>query len=706
MPMRLNRLFISLLLFVAIVPGVRTRSAVRDSSALHRSWFPLVSNSVNPSAAWIGPGGGVIPDLIFDPNNPDIVFAAAWKAGIYKSSDGGQTWRNVSIGLDDLEVTVLEVSPKNSLILYAGTYQGNIYKSVDNGETWHPSGEGLQDEAVPYAIEVDPTRSKRVFVATRGIASREQPPWNGIVYKSNNGGVNWLPVLENVGGVQQEDWAYDLAIHPTSSWVIYAATHEHGAYRSQNFGEAWVAINEGITDLTGRAIEPHPLSPYPGKVFYAPFHRTGVFISKDGGEVWNLSNKNISEARIYRITLDPLNPDNIYLATFDHGVMKSNDGGVSWSCAGLNKETILDVVVQPDHPKRLLSGTLENGLFRSTDGGSAWEHSQRGLNASTVTSLVVQEGDSQSLYASLFPGWLARSTDGGVTWSDYHNGLEDKYIHSLVPHPDKSNLLYALTDRSGLYRRDTQNGTEWKPIGENIPTALFKTSETAGYPFYKVDLIESLFPGQDFSLETNSLDGSPVPLLTMDFSASNHSIAYLGTSAAGVYRSEDQGITWSPAGLSGLTVYDLAVHPEDSQRVYAAIQAEKSMRLSVNGGVSWMDMKLPDGTAYALSIPLSDPDSLLAATDHGIYKYQDENWVQVGLSASIVNAIAHHPIYTNVVYAGTTEGAFLSTDAGLTWQDGPVELQGISIGSISFDPNDPHIVFFATSAHGVLRAEY
>lgn len=249
----------SLLILTAIFHGERYTSAIPQSEFPTILYFPFITHQklrLPSSAAWIGPGGGAITDLIFDPVNPDVAYAAAYGGGIYKSTDSGLNWRNVSLGLGNLDVTTLEISPKNPLIMYAGTYQGGIYKSVDHGESWYRSDAGFQAEAIPYAIEIDPTRSKRIYISTRGISNNGDAPWNGVVYKSEDGGDTWSAVLANVGGSSQEDWAYDLAIHPVSTNVVYAATHEHGAYRSQYYGGTWQGINDGGF----RANQSHPCS--------------------------------------------------------------------------------------------------------------------------------------------------------------------------------------------------------------------------------------------------------------------------------------------------------------------------------------------------------------------------------------------------------------------------------------------------------------
>jgi photosystem II stability/assembly factor-like uncharacterized protein len=656
-----------------------------------------------PTADWIGPGGGAITDLIFDPVNTNTAFAAASIGGIYKTTDGGVSWKTVSIGLENLDITAIGISALNPLVLYAGTYRGGFYKSADHGETWFRSDAGFQNEAITYAIEIDPTRTKRVYVSTRGESNGGAAPWNGKVYKSNDGGTSWSSMLTSVGGSSEEDWAYDLAIHPVSTNVVYASTHEHGVYLSEDYGGSWSAINIGITDSTGRAVEHDPDSAYPGKVYFGVFERTGIFKSLNGGGSWTLYNQNLSDTQIYKLSIDPGDVDNIYLATFTDGVMKTSNGGSNWNSIGLNDEIILDVVVNPGDGQKLLSGTLRNGLFRSTNGGGDWSHSMAGLNASIVSSLAIRLGDSNDMVAALTPGWLARSTDGGVTWSDYHTGIGDNYVNQLVTHPTLPQYVYALTKSSGLFLREIGVWDNWVRVDVNLPSAAPGTQKNLEQNDPPGNLEDYLFPEQPaLSLQNKSLDGT-VPLLTMVFDPAIPLTAYMGTDGVGVYKTSDDGETWTSSGLSGLTVRDLEFSPADPNLIYAATNGSGSVYLSPDSGGNWGNLILPGVTAYSLAIPPSDPDLIYAGTSSGFYIFDGLSWAASGLGGFEVYDLVLHPSNPDIIYAGTHNSAFISYDGGVNWELGPEELLGIRIESIHFDPNDPGVIYYNTRAHGVLR---
>lgn len=705
MPKRIILLCGCLVLLVSLFPGISSKSAAPTETPPAQVYLPIIANDPKPlkSPEWIGPGGGAITDLIYNPRNADEVFAATWGRGIFKSVDGGQNWRNASLGLDNLDVNVIEVSPQNPLILFAGTYRGGVYKSVNGGESWYRSDAGIQEDAITYAIEIDPKHTQRIYLATRGKSNNGGPPWNGIVYKSEDGGQSWQPVLTDVGGSGQEDWAYDLSIYPRSTNIVYAATHEHGAYRSTNYGQSWQAINNGVYDQTARAIEPDP-RPSSGVVFLGVFRPNGLFKSLNNGDSWSLKTNNIRHVRTYRIKINPNEKDTLYLATFGQGIMKSTDHGENWIYAGLGDETILDIDVRPGSYNTLLGATLDNGIFKTKNNGGSWSHSQRGLDASTVTSVVTQAGSSQRLFASLYPGWIVRSLDGGLTWTDYHENIPDKRIHALVAHPYNPYLLYALTDGLGLYRRDTQSENSWHPIGSNLPANLLQTTQPSQHPFHQTDIFERLFPDETSNALLNVPLSTNVPMISMAFSDTNPAVAYLGTSGSGVYRSIDDGIRWAAAGLNGVSIYHLVVVPGEPNRVYAATNAEDTIQVSLDGGSHWTGTHLTGVTAYSLSIPPTEPEILFAGTSKGVYRYTSGNWVFSGLGDSTITSVAAHPTEPGMIMAGTLDGAFITTDGGQSWSAWPPEIKGFEVQNIAFDPNDPGIVYFATKLHGILKA--
>ncbi|HJW90693.1 MAG TPA: hypothetical protein VJ436_08640 [Anaerolineales bacterium] len=140
----------------------------------------------------------------------------------------------------------MAIDPANPATLYAGTYKGKVYQSNDGAATWQIANDGIQDNAIVYSIVIDPQNTQRVYAATRGNSNNGDRPWAGVVYRSEDAGATWIPSLYDLGGADYQDWVYALEINPNAPQIIFAATHEHGPVRSDDFGNTWKILENGI----------------------------------------------------------------------------------------------------------------------------------------------------------------------------------------------------------------------------------------------------------------------------------------------------------------------------------------------------------------------------------------------------------------------------------------------------------------------------
>ena len=169
---------------------------------------------------FLGPADDDVTSLVFDPTTPTTLYAATDYGGVYKSEDGGTTWRYLR-GSRELEGHFLAIAPTTPATLYV--YGRGVYKSADGGETWRAVNRGLElgETKWVYALSIDPTNPRVVFAGTR----------NG-VYKSENGGDTWRKVAGSVTEINA------LSIDPTNSQVIVAGA-SNGVYKSTDGGATW-----------------------------------------------------------------------------------------------------------------------------------------------------------------------------------------------------------------------------------------------------------------------------------------------------------------------------------------------------------------------------------------------------------------------------------------------------------------------------------
>lgn len=694
------RLSILVVLFIFISNTSGTISADTLNTTFY---FPLIFKQEAPR--WLGPDGGTIVTVVFNPDTPSIVYAGTWGAGVFISQDGGEHWSQSSNGLGNLYINSMTIDPQNPDILYAGTYQGGIYKSSDGGKTWSYASNGIQNDAIIYAIEVTPDNPKVVYAATRGPSNGGNPPWKGIIYKSTNRGGKWTPILQNLGGSNIQDWAYDLEIHPKQTNYIYAATHEHGILRSTDNGKTWYAINTGITDYSARAIGIDPKTWLPATVYLGVWKKTGVFKSTNSGDYWVLKDNGLKEEQIFRLVVDPKDPDNIYLATYTHGVIKTTNGGDKWTRAGLTNNLIASLAIHPSNPNILFAGTESEGLHKTSNSANSWSLSQQGLNATWVSSLLFHPENPDQLFAGMFGGGVATSINKGNTWTAFDTNLSDSFIRKLVSDPNNPQIIYALTNSEGLFRCDLTASPCWSRYGDNLPSSLtplmgFSTDPSAPLWHQVYDPAGTM--EQAFAIQSPTIIKKP--LLSMAFDPVNPNLAYLGISEEGIYRTTDGGNTWSYLGLSGQSVWDIHVHPENPNCLYAAITPQNGVWQSCDSGNSWSRIGLDTLTVHTLTQDPAEINGLYAGTSNGVYHFSGGVWLAQGLTGTNITALVVHPVNTWIFIAGTNNGVYISHDRGATWEQGPDMLRGLSVTDITFDPQAPNVVYYSTSTRGILKA--
>ena len=184
--------------------------------------------------------------LLFHPTDPDIIYFGTFPAGIYKSTDGGLSWRESNVGWTNDGVFSLVFHPENPDIIYAGTYNG-VNRSTDGGAHWEMWDQGWPDEQWVFSIDFDP-RDPNVMYACSKNGENEgngREDFHGTVMKSINGGATWLPICDGLD-VNQE--FYKIIVDKGDPDKLYLATQGDGVFISCDGGAVWVPWNEGLTN--------------------------------------------------------------------------------------------------------------------------------------------------------------------------------------------------------------------------------------------------------------------------------------------------------------------------------------------------------------------------------------------------------------------------------------------------------------------------
>jgi photosystem II stability/assembly factor-like uncharacterized protein len=634
-----------------------------------------------------GPLGGLGYDVRMRPDNPDVMCVTDAWAGVFMSSDAGQTWSPSNKGIttrtgesgDAIPVFCLTIDPHIFDTVWIGTQNvRGIFKSTDGGRTWVEKDKGVTEyEGITFrGITVDP-RSSGIVYAAAEISSfawssqpqqgREFDKTRGVVYKTTDGGESWTAVWRG------NNLARYIWINPDDPNVLYVSTGifdreaadsdsatnkpgGEGVLKSTDGGQSWHQVNAGLRNLYVGTLFMHPENPdvlLAGTGNNAYFEGGGVFLTTNGGASWR---QVLADENINAVEFSLSNP-NIAYAGSAGAVYRSIDtgqtwrkvsaGNEGWGSPGVRAGFPIDFQVDPRDPNRIFANNYGGGNFLSADGGRTWTTASAGYTGAQVRDIAVVPGEPAEVYAAARSG-LFVSADGGDSW----DGLN---------RPPAFNLEWNAVAVDPSNPRHVLAGNNWDPI-----------------------ILASYNGGQTWSWVGERL-AEGMGWRAIAFAPSDSKTVYAGSSAyysagvfdnrmpaAGIYVSHDNGGTWS-AGNDALSakanVIDLAVDPCNPQVVYAATGTDGLLR-SGNGGRSW--------AALSAGLPAS-PEVL---------------------------SVAVHPHNSGVVYAGFAQaGLYRSDNGGTTWRQSMAGMPPEAhLTDIVFDPADPQVLYVSDVFSGVYRS--
>ena len=324
---------------------------------------------------------------------PNLYYMGTTGGGVWKSIDGGQSWKNISDGFFGGTIGAIAVAESNNNIIYAGTGEntlrgnvssgyGGVFKSVDGGKTWEPLG--LDQSMHIGRIRIHPTNPDIVYVAVIGNLFKDTAERG--VYKTTDGGQSWRKVLY----VSDKAGAMDLVFEPGNPRVLYASTWNvrrtpydfssggpgSGLWKSTDEGETWTNISErkglpeGPLGIIGVAVSPAK----PDRVWaQIEAKEGGLFRSDDAGKTWVKINedRNLRQRAWYytRVYADPINEDKVYVLNVRF--WRSDDGGKNFKNIDTPHGDHHDLWIAPENSDRMIVGDDGGGQV-SFDGGTNW----------------------------------------------------------------------------------------------------------------------------------------------------------------------------------------------------------------------------------------------------------------------------------------------------------------------------------------------
>ena len=669
---------------------------------------PSVDASFLSALEWrfVGPyRGGRAPAVAGDASDPLVFYFGAAHGGVWKTIDAGRYWRNVSDGFFEFpSVGALDVSLSHPEVIYAGTGEGlqrqfispgdGVYKSTDGGETWIHVG--LRETRHISTLRIHPTDPDVVYVAAMGDMFGPNPDRG--IYRTTNGGETWDHVLykgETTGAV-------DLTIDRTNPKVVLAALNHHvtypwdeesggptsGLFKTTDGGDTWTDITrnpgmpKGLVGKIGIAISP-ARSNRVYAFIEADEGEGGIYRSDDGGSTWQLTHQDPGKIEIpnsyNHITADPQDPDVVYIQPIT-GLLKSTDAGQTFERHRSGNWDPHALWIDPNDSRRMIEGG-DGGATVTLNGGESWSSLDNQPTADLL-SLAVDDQEPYWIYAAqndnshiAIP---SRTDDRSIAWMHYLPLPAGEGGHTAVK-PDGS-VVYA-NDRSRMVRFDRETGQA--PHISVWPEWVFGTpAKDVKYRFY-------------YSF--------PVLL-------SPHDPGVLYTAAHYVFRSTDEGQSWDqissdltrnrqdvmgeisggPISSNASSLFHvslirtIAESPLEQGELWVGTD-DSTMQVSRDGGRNWRDVSPPDlpewTTITAIDVsPHQRGTVYISGEGHRVsdrtpylYKTTDygNTWQRItnGIRENDYSwVIREDPVRPGLLYAGTETGAYVSFDAGDSWQ--------------------------------------
>ncbi len=709
--------------FFAILASV---SAARAQQLQASSPSQPVSPRYFDGLQWrlIGPfrAGRVVAVSGVPGSSTDFYFGSV-DGGIWKTSDAGTVWKPVFDGQPVASIGAIAVAPSNPKVLYAGTGESDIrsdlasgdgvYKSVDGGQTW--KNVGLRDSRQISRILIDPTNPNVVYAGVLGHAYAANAERG--VYKSTDGGATWRHVLDKGPDAGISDMAIANA-KPNivlaaiwnahrPPWSTYAPLEGPGSglYRSTDGGATWLplvghGLPGGDWGRVGVAVSPD------GTRVYAVIDdkkQSGLYRSDDGGNTWDEVNSDprLTSRGWYfnRVTIDPNHPDVLYVPNV--ALYRSEDGGKTISIVrgAPGGDDYHELWIDPKNSSRIVLGT-DQGTTISLNYSKTWS---TWYNQPTAQFYHVIT-DNQFPYAvygaqqdSGSAAVYSRTDHGQITARDWFpaSGSESGYIALDPNHPD---ILYVTDTFGGVIRFNrktsfSQNVSPW-------PTPDFG-AEIVGRKYR-----DPWTPVLVFSPDTKTLYlGTQYVMKTTDGGLRWQQISPDLTGAENQSAPASSLVTVANAKQRGYgVIFTIAPSSSNPKEIWAGSDTGL-IHLTLDGGATWKNVTPPGLSAWSkismIEASRFDPGIAYAAVDRHrlddykpyIYRTRDygKTWKLMvdGIpSSSYLRAVREDTEQRGLLYAGTEFGIYVSFDSGGNWQPLQLNLPVTSIRDMQVHGDD------------------
>lgn len=587
-------------------------------------------------------GSGRINAIAFHPMNSDIIYAGSAGGGLWKTTNGGQSWSPKTDFIGSIGISKIVVHPTNPDIVYIATGDGDasdsyttgVMKSEDGGDTWSSTGLDWSTSSFRLIREMvmDPNDSNILMIAS-----------NIGLIRTTNGGETWFQ--EQIGNF------YDVEINPDPNNNIFYAATKNAVYRSTDSGNNWTTVQaiEGSNRLAIATSEDNSNYVYVVSSKAVGSGYNGLWRSTDSGATftnmsttpnilgWDIQGIESGGQGWYDLVIaaDPNNANTVYVGGIN--TWKSLDGGATWSIVSHWQGGSEVSEVHADKHELEWQGNVlwegnDGGIYKSLDGGASWTDLTSDMIISQMYRIGVSELDNKVVAGLQDNGSKQREVT--LDWFDEVGGDG----MNCAINPDNSSVMYACK-QNGEIRRSTDEGVTWVDIQNNIagqPTGAWVTPYELNpqNPSTIIAAYEKVYRSYDQgnTWETIAYDIGGVKKSLLAISPQDSNYIYVGTTNA-LWQTTDGGASWEVRTTPGVSTKMIKVSPSSPNTLYATRSSYGDARVykSIDGGSTWMDISgsLPNIPANSIEIHNDGNETLYVGLDIGVYYrgQTDEDWI-------------------------------------------------------------------------------
>ncbi len=610
-----------------------------------------------------------ISDVIIHPSNPDIIYIAAQGAqygptkerGIYRSNDGGKTWKQVLYVNTSTGASSLTMDMNNPRILYASMWQhrrypwiiesggehSGLYKSIDGGDTWNKMTEGLPEDFGKSGISVSRANSERVFAVIEAEGEK------GGVYRSDDAGKTWKQVNSNRVNIARSWYYMEIFADPQNENVVYVLNAP--VMKSIDGGNSFTDIPVPHGDNHHLWINPND------NTNLINSNDGGANISFNGGKSWS-TQQNQSTSQFYRVIADNQVPYHVYGGQQDNSAIaiasRTNDAGIDWkdwySVAGGESAFI---AFDPDNPETVYGGTYQGNISKWTKLSRA----QKSIKEYPELGLSIAPKDAKYRY-----NWNA----------------------PIISSPHNRKVIYHA---GNVVFKTIDEGINWTVVSPDLTRNEKDKHGPGGGPF-----TNEAAGGENYNTITALVE-----------SQHEEGVLYAGSDDGLLHITKNGGESWqnvTPPGVSDGIINSIDISEHDPAVAYVAVMRYKSLDLNSyifrtnDYGNTWVKivngLDDPNGFARVVRADKKRKGLLYAGTETGLYVSLDDgsNWQRLKLNLPVV-AINDLTIQDNDLIAATSgRGFWILDDLGLL-QNIRTDNKAVEI----FKPKDSYRIFGGVS---------